>query len=97
MPAYVLFQGEVTDPERYEQYKLLAQRSIAAAGGRYLVRGGEAELFEGTLPARTVVLEFPDVEAARAWYHGDAYAEARAVREGAARPEHMFLIEGWGG
>ncbi|HET9059548.1 MAG TPA: DUF1330 domain-containing protein [Acidimicrobiales bacterium] len=97
MPAYVLFQGEVTNPERYEEYKLLAQKSIEAAGGRYLVRGGHAELFEGTLPSRTVVLEFADVETARAWYHGEAYAQARALREGAARPEHMFVIEGWGG
>lgn len=95
MPAYFIFQGEVTDPERYEEYKVLAQRSIEAAGGRYLVRGGSAELCEGTLPARTVILEFADIATIRAWYHGEAYAVARKLREEAARTEHVFMVEGW--
>ena len=37
MTAYVVYQGVVTDPEGYERYKLMAQESIAAAGGRYVV------------------------------------------------------------
>lgn len=40
MPAYVVVETDVTDPERYEQYKAAAPNAIAAAGGRYLVRGG---------------------------------------------------------
>jgi uncharacterized protein (DUF1330 family) len=95
MPAYFIFQGEVTDPERYEEYKLLAQRSIEAAGGRYVVRGGAGELCEGTLPSRTVILEFPDMDAVRAWYHGEAYSAARKLREQAAQPQHVFMVEGW--
>ena len=61
MAVYVIYQGEVLDSERYEVYKTAAAESIRAAGGRYLVRGGDIEVLEGEVPAgRTVVLEFPD-------------------------------------
>ena len=53
MPAYVIYQGEVFDPERYEEYKRLVTPNIAAAGGRYLVRGGHAEALEVGLPGWT--------------------------------------------
>ena len=94
MPAYVFYQGEVTDPERYEQYKTRAAASIIAAGGRYLVRGGDVHVFEGEAPAgRTVLLEFPDSKAAVDWYESEAYAEARTIRRGAATAR-MFLVDG---
>ncbi|HZD66590.1 MAG TPA: DUF1330 domain-containing protein, partial [Acidimicrobiales bacterium] len=86
MAAYVIYQGEIIDPERYDEYRPLAAESIRAAGGRYVVRGGELDVLEGEAPAgRTVVIEFPDRQAALAWYHGAAYTAARAVRQGAAR------------
>jgi uncharacterized protein (DUF1330 family) len=94
MPAYVVYQGEVLDPERYEEYKLQAQASIHAAGGRYVVRGGDVEVLEGEAPAgRTVILEFPSRQAAIDWYTGDAYAAARTMREGVARAR-MYVIDG---
>ncbi len=96
MAAYVIYLGEVLDPERYEEYKPKAAASIAAAGGRYIVRGGEVDVLEGELPAsRTVVLEFPTRQAALDWYQGDDYAEARKVREGAARAR-MYVVDGVG-
>jgi uncharacterized protein (DUF1330 family) len=89
----VIYQGEVTDPERYEEYKRQAAESIHAAGGRYLVRGGEFEVLEGEAPAgRTVLLEFPTMDDARAWYRGE-YAQIRKLREGAATAR-MYVVEG---
>ena len=68
MTAYVVYQGVVTDPEGYERYKVLAQESIAAAGGRYVARGGDVTVLEGDGPdGRVVLLEFPSVDAALAW------------------------------
>ncbi len=94
MSAYVIYQGEVTDPERYEEYKPEAAASILAAGGRYVVRAGEVEVLEGEPPSgRTVVLEFPTREAAVAWYRSAAYTEARKLREGAATAR-MYVIDG---
>jgi uncharacterized protein (DUF1330 family) len=94
--AYVIYQGEVTDHDRYEEYKGLAAASVAAAGGRYVVRGGAIEVLEGEAPAgRTVVLEFPTMEAAIAWYRSDDYGEARKIREGAAKAR-MYVVDGIG-
>jgi uncharacterized protein (DUF1330 family) len=92
--AYVIYQGEVLDPERYEQYKAVAAASIEAAGGRYVVRGGAFDVLEGEPPdGRTVVVEFPDRATALNWYHGPDYAEARRLREGAARAR-MYVVDG---
>jgi uncharacterized protein (DUF1330 family) len=85
MSAYVIVETEVTDPEQYERYKAASPAAIAAGGGRFLVRGGELEVLEGDWsPSRLVVLEFEDLEAARRWYHSQAYQEARKLRAGAA-------------
>lgn len=94
MPAYVIYQGEVTDPARYEEYKTRAAASILAAGGRYIVRGGDVEVLEGDAPAgRTVVVEFPTMAAAIAWYRGSEYTDARKLREGAASAR-MYAVDG---
>ena len=47
MPAYVIVETDVTDPEQYERYKAAGAEAVAAAGGRYLVRGGELAVLEG--------------------------------------------------
>ena len=94
MPAYVVVQIAVDDPVTYERYKELAPPSIAAYGGRYLVRGGPSEVLEGTWrPARLVVLEFPSMAQARAWWSSPEYAPAKALRQACAQTE-MLLVEG---
>jgi uncharacterized protein (DUF1330 family) len=94
MAAYVIYQGEVTDPERYEVYKVQAAASIIAAGGRYVVRGGDIEVLEGDEPAgRTVVLEFPTRQAAVDWYRSPEYTEIKKLRDGAARAR-LYVIDG---
>lgn len=94
MAAYVIYQGEVLDPVRYDEYKDKAAASILAAGGRYVVRGGDVEVLEGEPPAgRTVVLEFPTRQAAVDWYRSDDYTEIRKIREGAARAR-MYVVDG---
>ena len=62
-------------------YKTMAAQSVTACGGRYIVRGGPTELLEGDWqPKRLVILEFPDMAAARAWWSSSEYAEAKALR-----------------
>lgn len=86
MAAYVLVDCEVTDPQRYETYKRLAQDAVAKFGGRYVARGGETIVLEGSVtPKRTVVMEFPDLETAQRWYHSPEYVAARHARAGAAQ------------
>jgi len=93
MPALIIVDIEVTDPVPYEDYKRLASASIAAHGGRYLVRGGRSEVLDGTwTPHRLVVLEFDSVEKAKAWRASPEYAEAKKVREGCARA-NMIVVD----
>jgi uncharacterized protein (DUF1330 family) len=90
----VIYQGDVTDPDRYEGYKAKAGPNIVAAGGRFLVRGGEVEVLEGEAPAgRTVVLEFPTMQAATDWYRSEEYTAIRQLRDGAARAR-LYAVQG---
>jgi uncharacterized protein (DUF1330 family) len=90
MPAYVIVETDITDPERYEQYKAASPAAIAAGGGRFLVRGGELLVLEGDWqPTRLVVLEFEDLAAAKRWYESEVYQEAKKLREGAA---HLRVV-----
>lgn len=90
MPAYVIVETDVTDPERYEQYKAASPGAIAADGGRFLVRGGELVVLEGDWrQSRLVVLEFEDLAAAKRWYESEAYQGAKKLREGAA---HLRMV-----
>jgi uncharacterized protein (DUF1330 family) len=94
MSALIIVDIEVTDPVRYEEYKRLASASIAAHGGRYLVRGGASEVLDGEwTPRRLVVLQFDSVEQAKGWRASPEYAEAKKVRETCAR-SNMVVVEG---
>jgi uncharacterized protein (DUF1330 family) len=86
MPAYVIVETEIQDPEQYEQYKAASPGSVARGGGRFVVRGGELAVLEGDwAPSRLVVLEFPDLETAKRWYASDDYQGVKRLRDGAAR------------
>ncbi len=85
MPAYIIVETDVTNPEQYEQYKAASPAAIAAGGGHFLVRGGELVTLEGDwYPPRLVVLEFADLSAARRWYESETYQSVKKLREGAA-------------
>jgi uncharacterized protein (DUF1330 family) len=94
MPAYVIVNVTVRDPARYEEYKRLATPTVSAYGGRYVARGGPVEVREGDWsPSRLVVLEFPSVERARAWWDSPEYAPAKAVRQSCADTQ-LVIAEG---
>ena len=94
MAAYVIAEIEVTDPEGYEEYRRLAAATIEKHAGRYLVRGGAAELLEeGDAPQRLVVVQFPSAAQARTWFESPEYREARAIRRRTAR-SRLVLAEG---
>jgi uncharacterized protein (DUF1330 family) len=94
MAGYIVVQIAVKDAQQYEQYKQLAADSLAAYGGRYIVRGGAVEALEGSwLPKRLVIIEFPSAERAREWWHSPEYAAGKALRHAVASSE-MLLVEG---
>ena len=95
MPAYIVVEVEVEDPVRYEDYKKMVPPSLAAYGGRFLVRGGKVENLEGDwAPKRFVMVEFPSVEQAKAWWSSPEYAEAKALRQATAKTQ-LIVVEGF--
>ena len=94
MPAYIIAQINVTDPQKYQEYIKLAGPANAKYGGRFLVRGGATTALEGKNPyQRIVVTEFKDVESAKRFYSSPEYQEARSKRLGAA-DFNMIVVEG---
>jgi len=94
MPAYVIVETDVHDPEQYDRYKSASPGAVHAGGGRFVVRGGELAVLEGDWdPSRLVILEFADLEAARRLYESPEYAEAKRLREGAANLR-MVAVQG---
>jgi len=85
MPAYMVVQINVTDPEKFARYREAVPRVVESSGGRYIARGGTGEVLEGTHDGRRLVLfEFPSLEAIRAFWHSREYAEVKKLRENAA-------------
>ena len=94
MTAYVIVDIDVTDPVRYEDYKLLAAPTVELYGGKYIARGGRTETLEGDwAPTRLVILQFESLEQARRWHDSAEYAPARALRRETAT-SNMVVIEG---
>jgi uncharacterized protein (DUF1330 family) len=94
MSAYVIADIDVQDPVRYADYRAMVPASIEAYGGRFLARGGKVESLEGPWqPKRTVILEFPSVERAKAWWDSEDYAPAKALRRSASQGS-LILLEG---
>ena len=94
MPAYVIAHIEVKDPVRYENYKKMSPISIEKFGGRFIARGGNVDVLEGTWkPKRLVLLEFPTADAARKWYASEDYAPAKALRQATSTGD-LVVVEG---
>jgi uncharacterized protein (DUF1330 family) len=94
MPAYVIAELEVTDPAGFEAYRKGVPATIAAYGGRYLARGGGLESLEGGwAPKRMVVLEFPSMAQAKAWYTSAEYRDLLAMRQRTTQSK-VVLLEG---
>jgi uncharacterized protein (DUF1330 family) len=94
MSAYVFANVRVTDSAGFDDYRQRVPASIAAFGGRYLVRGGATEVMEGDWqPNRLIVLEFPDVATVKAWYRSPAYQQLLEIRQRTAITD-FAIIEG---
>ena len=94
MPAYVLAEIEITNPEGYKEYTAVVPATIAKYGGKFLTRGGSVEVLEGDWPARRrVLIEFPSMEAAKRWWDSPEYETPMALRR-ANSNGRLLLLEG---
>lgn len=82
MPTYVVFDVEIRDSARYQDFMKQVKPALEAAGGRYLARGGAHKVHEGDwVPRRIVLLEFPSVAAWDAFYNGPVYQGLKPIRD----------------
>jgi uncharacterized protein (DUF1330 family) len=94
MLAYIIVEIEITDPVGYEEYKKQAAATVEQYGGKYIVRGGACETLEGDWkPKRVVVLQFDNMERAKAWLNSPEYVGPRKQRHRTAKTR-MILVEG---
>jgi uncharacterized protein (DUF1330 family) len=95
MPAYVIaYAGDVRDQAALEEYRRRNTDAVASHRGRFLARGGAVEVLEGPWDwERCVIMEFPDADAARAWYRSEEYAPLKAMRQAASETQ-LILVEG---
>ena len=94
MSAYLIAEVEVTDPAVFEQYRAGVPATIAAYGGKYLVRGGALEALEGTWqPKRVIILQFDSMARLKEWYQSKEYAPLIALRKAGAKT-NVIAIEG---
>jgi uncharacterized protein (DUF1330 family) len=95
MPAYVIADvREVRNVEDLLEYRRRNTETVANHGGRFLVRGGASTPLEGSWPTqRIVVMEFPDADAARAWWTSEEYEAIKPLRRGASET-NIILVEG---
>jgi uncharacterized protein (DUF1330 family) len=95
MPAYVIADVTVHDPDGYAEYAKENNATVPEHGGRFIVRGGPVEVAEGDWdPGRVVVIEFPSMEDLKAWWNSDRYQAAAEIRRANSTGKILF-VEGY--
>ena len=93
--AYMVVQyRSIAKPDKLAEYAKIAGPAVQAHGGRFLARGVAAKAYEAGIKERTIVVEFPSLEQARAAYEGPEYAKALAVLGKDAAVRDMRVVEG---
>lgn len=94
MAAYVIFDVEIWDLAKYQEFMVAVKPAIEDAGGRYLARGGEHKVLEGDWePSRLVLFEFPSVEKAEEFYYSERYQGCRAIRDACSKG-NVVVVQG---
>lgn len=91
MAVYAMVHIDVHDAEEYAKYAALAGPAVAQYGGEFLARGGECSHMEGKGRARNVIIRFPDMKTAKAFYNGPEYQKALSHGLPAADREYTFV------
>lgn len=92
MACYVLAHVTIHDPEAYKEYTSQVPETVAAHGGRFLVRAGRNTVMEGEMPGeRHVVIAFPDRKSAEGWYNSPEYQAILPIRQANSRGTLMII------
>jgi uncharacterized protein (DUF1330 family) len=90
---WIAFYRSIKNPDAFANYAKIAPGAIQAAGGKFLVRGAPAKVYEQGLNQRVVMIEFDSVEKAIAAHDSPGYQEAlKALGDGVER--EIRIVEG---
>ena len=93
--GYLIGQITITDPKKYQQYAAETETIIKNFGGRYLIRGGDQIIAEGTPQGnRDVVVEFDTLEKAKQFYESEEYAKIIDIRKENSTG-YILMVEGY--
>jgi uncharacterized protein (DUF1330 family) len=96
MPAYVIFDVDIKDPARYQEFMTGVKPALEQAGAKYLARGGSHKVHEGDWqPRRIVLIEFPSMAAWKSFYNGATYRGLKSIRD-ACSSARLVSVEGLG-
>lgn len=93
MKAYTIFDvRSIKDEQGMDQYRQAVMDTVEHFGGRYVAIGGPLEVIEGKeAPVFPVIIEFPDMEAARSWYTSPQYSGLKELRKRSADTQAYLL------
>ncbi|GGA11087.1 DUF1330 domain-containing protein [Neptunicoccus cionae] len=91
MTVYTMAHIDVHDEEEYARYAELAGPAVKQYGGVFLARGGETVVMEGQARSRNVIIQWPDMDTAKAFYNGPEYQRALSHGLPAAKRDYLFV------
>ena len=91
--GYWMAMVDITDPEGYPQYIAANKPAFDKYGARFIVRGGESEVFEGPAASRLAIIEFDSYRTALDCYHSPEYQAALKLRKQFS-VAHFAIVEG---
>ncbi|MXO59763.1 DUF1330 domain-containing protein [Altererythrobacter salegens] len=95
MAGYVIAQYRVTNPEGMQEYAGKVLPTLQAHGAEVVVVDHGATVLEGDTPPTTIVLKFPSVEAASAWYNSPEYSAIKHLRIDNSDMARMVVAKGF--
>ena len=95
MAAYLVVQIRITREQGWPEYRAAVAPLAERFGGRYLVRGPDVHVLEGSYDGRRLVIfQFPSMEAIHDFWNSPEYAEVKKLREGSGELD-VWAVPGW--
>ncbi len=95
MAAYVVFEVQIRDADRWQDFSRQLKPVLEAAGARYLSKGGALKVYEGDWsPPRLSILEFPSAQAIENFYNSPEYQRLIALRNQFSSARFVS-VDGW--
>ena len=91
---WIAFYHSIKNLDAFAAYAKVAPAAIQAAGGRFVVRGNPAKVYEQGLAQRVVMIEFDSLEKAVAAHDGPGYQEALKVLGKGSVERDLRIVEG---